>query len=114
MSSPFTRERTEDEELMYDGGLVDGRIKERERIVKILQDRYYAIYEEYAACDHAQVRNDLQTKAQTIKDLIGLIKYGVEKTPCDKCGKLIDSDIHTEELGMCLDCSNAYFDHKEN
>lgn len=34
--------------------------------------------------------------------------------PCDKCGDLIDKDTHKEELGMCVDCSNDYFDHKEN
>jgi hypothetical protein len=34
--------------------------------------------------------------------------------PCDKCGDRIDKDIHAEELGMCVDCSHDYFDHKEN
>ncbi len=37
MSSPYTRLRTEEEELMYDAGLMDGRDKERERIVAILE-----------------------------------------------------------------------------
>lgn len=32
--------------------------------------------------------------------------------PCDKCGEPIDKDIHTEELGMCVECSNAYFSHE--
>jgi hypothetical protein len=32
--------------------------------------------------------------------------------PCDHCGVPIDSDIHTEELGMCLDCSNKYWGHE--
>ncbi len=31
-------------------------------------------------------------------------------TPCNVCGLPIPSDVHAEELGMCLDCSNAYFD----
>lgn len=35
-------------------------------------------------------------------------------TPCDKCQTLIDSDTHAEELGMCLSCSNAYFDEADN
>jgi hypothetical protein len=33
--------------------------------------------------------------------------------PCDVCGTLIDADIHAEELGMCVECSNAYFTHPE-
>jgi hypothetical protein len=37
----------------------------------------------------------------------------VEKAmkPCVYCDTPIDSDIHEEELGMCLDCSNAYWSH---
>ena len=31
---------------------------------------------------------------------------------CDKCGEPIEKDIHIEELGMCVDCSNKYFDHE--
>lgn len=30
-------------------------------------------------------------------------------TPCNECSKPVDSEIHTEELGLCLDCSNAYY-----
>ena len=30
---------------------------------------------------------------------------------CDKCGEPVKADIHTEELGMCVECSNKYFDH---
>jgi hypothetical protein len=32
-------------------------------------------------------------------------------TPCNECAVPVDSDIHAEELGMCLDCSNDYWDH---
>lgn len=32
-------------------------------------------------------------------------------TECDYCKILIDSDVYEEELGMCLDCSNAYWSH---
>jgi hypothetical protein len=32
---------------------------------------------------------------------------------CDKCNTPIKADIHTEELGMCVDCSHAYFDHSD-
>ena len=31
--------------------------------------------------------------------------------PCVYCETLIDADIHEAEMGMCLDCSNAYFSH---
>jgi hypothetical protein len=31
---------TEEEELMYDAGLLDGRDKERERIVKIIEEQW--------------------------------------------------------------------------
>lgn len=31
-------------------------------------------------------------------------------TPCDRCGTPIPTDIHKEELGMCVDCSHKYFD----
>ena len=30
-------------------------------------------------------------------------------TPCDVCEILIDTEIHAEELGMCVECSNNYF-----
>jgi ribosomal protein L29 len=32
-----------------------------------------------------------------------------ETTPCDVCQTPIATDIHAEELGMCIECSNAYF-----
>jgi len=34
-------------------------------------------------------------------------------TPCDECGTLIDTDIHAEELGMCVECSYKYWNHEE-
>jgi hypothetical protein len=34
-----------------------------------------------------------------------------ETTPCDECGTPVDTDIHAEELGMCVECSNKYYDH---
>jgi hypothetical protein len=40
-------------------------------------------------------------------------KEAYEMTPCDKCGTLVKSDTHAEEIGLCLDCSNDYFDHTE-
>lgn len=34
-------------------------------------------------------------------------------TPCDICGTPVDTDIHKEELGMCIDCSHKYWTHEE-
>jgi hypothetical protein len=34
-------------------------------------------------------------------------------TPCDVCEILIDTEIHAEELGMCVECSNNYFSEVE-
>jgi hypothetical protein len=34
-------------------------------------------------------------------------------TECDKCDQLIATDVHEEELGMCVNCSNDYFDHTD-
>jgi hypothetical protein len=35
-------------------------------------------------------------------------------TPCDYCRTPIDSDVYEEEMGMCLDCSNAYWSHNDD
>ena len=48
---------------------------------------------------------------EALFDLEQVINGGL--TPCDKCGEKIQADIHAEELGMCVDCSNAYFSHEE-
>lgn len=37
----------------------------------------------------------------------------VHTLPCDNCGDLISKDIHAEELGMCIECSNVYFTHND-
>ena len=34
-------------------------------------------------------------------------------TPCDKCETRIPTDIYDEELGMCLECHTAYFNHDD-
>jgi len=31
---------------------------------------------------------------------------------CDKCGTPVKADIHAEELGFCVECQHAYFDHE--
>lgn len=38
---------------------------------------------------------------------------GISYTPCDDCGELVDTEIHAEELGMCVDCSNDYYSQDE-
>ena len=42
----------------------------------------------------------------------GLFTFTAHKG-CDKCGEPVQADIHAEELGMCIECSNKYFDHEE-
>jgi len=42
----------------------------------------------------------------------GIFTFDILKG-CDKCGDLIQKDIHAEELGMCIECSNAYFNHED-
>ena len=42
----------------------------------------------------------------------GIFTFDILKG-CDKCGDLIQKDIHAEELGMCIECSNAYFNHDD-
>lgn len=40
--------------------------------------------------------------------------FSVEPTePCVECGTAVDADIHAEELGMCVDCSNEYYNHDD-
>jgi hypothetical protein len=33
--------------------------------------------------------------------------------PCVFCEIQIDADVWEEELGLCLDCSNDYYDHSD-
>jgi hypothetical protein len=41
MSSPFTRLMTEEEELMFDAGQIDGRDRERIRIKEIIRQQLW-------------------------------------------------------------------------
>jgi hypothetical protein len=34
-------------------------------------------------------------------------------TPCNIFGIAVDTDIHAEELGMCVDYSNELFTHAD-
>ena len=62
MSSPYTRLRTEDEELMYDAGQMDGRDTERKRIL----DDLYKLRAFYA-------NNDMWERATTVDLIINKI-----------------------------------------
>jgi hypothetical protein len=33
--------------------------------------------------------------------------------PCRGCGTSVEHDVWFEELSMCLDCSDAYWSHKD-
>ncbi len=37
----------------------------------------------------------------------------IKMLPCNECGEPVNADIHAEELGMCVECSNAYFTHAD-
>jgi hypothetical protein len=42
----------------------------------------------------------------------GLFTF-IHHKECNKCSKPVVADIHKEELGMCVECSNDYFDHSD-
>ena len=35
-------------------------------------------------------------------------------TPCDICGVKIDTDIHAEEMGLCVECSTEWWAHSDD
>lgn len=37
----------------------------------------------------------------------------IKTLPCNECGEPVNAEIHAEELGMCIECSNAYFTHND-
>ena len=62
---------------------------------------------------------DLETKELTARRWshdepvgTGLFTFSHHKG-CDKCGEPVQGLIHAEELGMCIECSNAYFTHED-
>jgi hypothetical protein len=58
--------------------------------------------------------NDLTARRWSHDEPVGtgIFTFDILKG-CDKCGDLIQKDIHAEELGMCIECSNAYFNHED-
>jgi hypothetical protein len=68
-----------------------------------LEPEWDAFHEEATSGDYC---NLLQTVVRW---------FSVEgTTPCDDCGIPIPSDIHEEELGMCVECSHKYFTHLDD
>jgi len=47
------------------------------------------------------------------RDENGFIQVDTMLTECNNCDQLIATDVHEEELGMCVNCSNDYFDHTD-
>jgi hypothetical protein len=47
------------------------------------------------------------------RDENGFIQVDTMLTECNNCDQLIATDVHEEELGMCVNCSNEYFDHTD-
>ena len=37
-----------------------------------------------------------------------------EITHCKDCGAPVPTDVYSEELGLCLDCSDQYWGHYGN
>ena len=37
-----------------------------------------------------------------------------QMTGCVECGVMMPSDVHAEELGMCLECSNRFWEHGQD
>lgn len=58
--------------------------------------------------------NDLTARRWSHDEPVGtgLFTFTAHKE-CEKCGVPVKADIHKEELGMCVECSNKYFDHEE-
>ena len=47
------------------------------------------------------------------RDENGFIQVDTMLTECNNCDQLIATEVHEEELGMCVNCSNDYFDHTD-
>lgn len=73
MSSPHTRLMSEDEEMAYDSGLIDGRDKERERIIKLLEEMPWQIYVA-VSIDGKPIESVKTPKTLLREDAIALIK----------------------------------------
>jgi hypothetical protein len=73
MSNPNTRLRTEEEELMYDAGMMDGAEKERNRIIRLLEDSFAPtnLRAEIIAVIRKQSNLFPQDEVERVKQLLG-------------------------------------------
>jgi hypothetical protein len=74
MSSPYTLLMTEEEENAYDAGVIDGRDKERERIINLLQtafDNHTQVLKLRPTRSDSDVRH---TICRTYQEAINLVK----------------------------------------
>lgn len=55
----------------------------------------------------------LETTGQDWLNAVEVFVKLIDGLPCDECGVLIAADVHAEELGMCVNCSDRYFTHDE-
>ena len=72
MSSPNTPNFTEDEELAHDAGMIDGAVKERERIINLIERRicFDALADLDGRCSHHG------GKCYDLRELINNLKAG--------------------------------------
>lgn len=38
----------------------------------------------------------------------------IREAQCNECAKPMNPEVHREELGLCLECSDAYWSHSDN
>ena len=67
MSNPNTRLMTEQEEAMYDAGLMDGRDNERERIIELLETEMSELESHDGTCDCKIRADELRVAIDLIK-----------------------------------------------
>ncbi len=73
MSSPYTRSMTEEEELMYDAGLMDGAEKERKVILDIIQNEWLEYPDVEALLNRINNKQNLfpQDEVEQVREALG-------------------------------------------
>jgi hypothetical protein len=67
MSNPNERLRTEEEEVMYDAGLIDGRDTERKRIIELLSHLHDEYTDDYGYTMESMVISNAIDRIKGIK-----------------------------------------------
>jgi hypothetical protein len=67
MSNPNERLRTEEEEVMYDAGLIDGRDAERKRIIELLSHLHDEYTDDYGYTMESMVVSNAIDRIKGIK-----------------------------------------------